>query len=674
MTQGNTVLKKKILDGYTYPLGASIVKIDGVSGCNFAIYSSHASKVELCLFSALGKEMRFSMRSHQLHIWHIWISDISQGMRYGFRVDGETIPEKGRYFNPHKLLLDPYTRAVDGNVLVRTPEEHKRFIFNDSSDNAAFAPKSVVMNDKFDWQDDDSKRPNHSWPETIIYEMHVKGFSKLNSNIPELLRGTYAGLAHPASIAYLKDLGVTTVELLPVASHADEPHLQQKGLCNYWGYNVLAPFALEEKYALAKTHEGAINEFKEMVRVLHKAGIEVILDVVFNHSAELDIQQPMISMRGIDNETYYWLTEQGHYYNWTGCGNSLNVSNQTVEDLVIECLRYWAEEFHIDGFRFDLASILGRTPKFSNQANIFKRIEKEPILKDKKFIAEPWDIGEDGYQLGNFPDYFAEWNDQFRNDVRSFWLYKNNSFGLFAQRFSGSDMIFHKNKHSYSSINFISAHDGFTLKDLVSYRDKHNEINGEGNRDGDNHNCSHNFGVEGETDNKEIQFNRSLHQRALLANLLLAKGTPMLLAGDEFGHSQQGNNNAYCQDNEITWLNWENRNHELLKYVQQLTSLRKQIQALSQSYDWFSDENIQWFNEQGRPMQVSQWEANDSAGIQIIIDQKWLIAVNRSQSEQVFNLPEGNWCHIDHSLPKIDGNDLHLRFTGIYVMTKDVTQ
>lgn len=617
-------------------MGYSIFTENGVKVTNFALFSAAASGVELCLFDG-DKETRFPMVRTN-NIWHLAVEGVEVGTEYGFRIHGE-------YANPNKLMLDPYAKEVNGKPDLTTEESRSWFLMNDHRDNAHIAPRAVIISEDFDWENDSA--PNTPWAETIVYELHVKGFSQLNDKIPTELRGTYAGLSHPINLAYLKELGVTAVEVLPVNFHINEPHLQARGLQNYWGYNPLAMFAVEPKYAATNN---SLAEFKAMVKAFHKAGIEVILDVVFNHSAESERTYPTFSQRGIDDQTYYWRNDNGHYINWTGCGNMLNLSSDVGRKWVVDCLRYWVEQCHIDGFRFDLATVLGRdTPDFNSSAQLFTDIKNELSLQNIKLIAEPWDIGHYGYQVGNFPSYFAEWNDRFRDDLCRFWLWKSGEIGAFAERFAGSSDLFKKNNRlPHTTLNFITAHDGFTLKDLVSYNQKHNEANGEENRDGRNENYSYNHGIEGSTENltepqkSAVENNRTFAQSGLLMSLLLANGTPMLLAGDEFGNTQYGNNNAYCQDNEITWLKWVNFNEELFELTKQTIALRKKMGSLNQD-QWWSDENVQWLNIAGEPMTVEDWQNQQTKALQVVLDNRWLLLINAKAEGQVFNLPNGKW-------------------------------
>ena len=623
-------------NGKPAPMGYSIFTENGVKVTNFALFSAAASGVELCLFDS-DRETRFPMLRTN-NVWHLAVAGVAIGTEYGFRIHGE-------HANPNKLMLDPYAKAVNGKPDLTTEESRSWFFMNDHRDNAHIAPRAVIISEDFDWENDSA--PNTPWAETIVYELHVKGFSQLNDKIPAELRGTYAGLSHPINLAYLKELGVTAVELLPVNFHINEPHLQARGLQNYWGYNPLAMFAVEPKYAATNN---PLAEFKAMVKAFHKAGIEVILDVVFNHSAESEQTYPTFCQRGIDDQTYYWRNDQGRYINWTGCGNMLNLSSDVGRKWVVDCLRYWAEQCHVDGFRFDLASVLGRdTPDFNVQAQLFTDIKNEPSLQNIKLIAEPWDIGHYGYQVGNFPNYFAEWNDRFRDDLCRFWLWKSGEIGAFAERFAGSSDLFKKNDRlPHTTLNFITAHDGFVMQDLVSYNQKHNEANGEENRDGRNENYSYNHGVEGSTEclsepqKSAVENNRTFAQSGLLMSLLLANGTPMLLAGDEFGNTQYGNNNAYCQDNEITWLKWVNFNKELFELTKQTIAARKQIGSLNRN-QWWSGDNVQWLNIHGNQMTVDDWQNQQTKALQVVLDKHCLLLINAKAEGQVFYLPDGKW-------------------------------
>ncbi|MBN6709712.1 glycogen debranching protein GlgX [Haemophilus haemoglobinophilus] len=635
----------KINLGKAYPLGCTECDVENITGFNFAIYSSQASAVELCIFKQDStQETRFPMYCTE-NVWHIWLSGLDYGTEYGFRIYGK----EGSLSNPNKLMLDPYARAVTGKPDLSSEENRSWFLLNDGRDNGHLAPKALITSSSFDWENDIP--PQTPWAESIIYELHVKGFTQLREDIPAEIRGTYAGLAHPNTIAYLKEFGISAVELLPINYHLDEPHLQEKGLQNYWGYSPLAMFAVEPKYCSKQTNITPLTEFKSMVKALHQAGIEVILDVVFNHSVESEKHFPTFSQRGIDDRTYYWQDETGNYFNLTGCGNTLNLSTEVGRRWVIDCLRYWVEECHVDGFRFDLASVLGReTPDFNAQALLFKEIEQVPSLQKVKFIAEAWDIGIGGYQVGNFPDYFAEWNDHFRDDMCRFWLWKSGELGIFAERFAGSSDIYRRNKkRPHNSINFITAHDGFTLRDLVSYNQKHNFANGEDNRDGRSENYSYNHGVEGnEETNSHIEEARYLSRCGLLMSLLLSNGTPMLLAGDEFGNTQNGNNNAYCQDNETTWLKWQHFEQDLFTLTKQVIALRKQIPSLQQD-NWWQESNVSWLNLDAENMSLEDWHNKEIKAFQILLDNKYLFVINAKANLQKFSLPQGNWEILCHS-------------------------
>jgi len=638
-------------NGKPAPMGYSIFTENGVKVTNFALFSTAASGVEVCLFDG-DKETRFPMVRTN-NVWHLAVAGVEVRTEYGFRIHGE-------HANPNKLMLDPYAKAVNSKPDLTTEENRSWFLMSDHRDNAHIAPRAVIISEDFDWENETV--PNTPWAETIVYELHVKGFSQLNDKIPAELRGTYAGLSHPINLAYLKELGVTAVELLPVNFYINEPHLQARGLQNYWGYNPLAMFAVEPKYAATNN---PLAEFKAMVKAFHKAGIEVILDVVFNHSAESEQTYPTFCQRGIDDQTYYWRNDQGRYINWTGCGNMLNLSSDVGRKWVVDCLCYWAEQCHVDGFRFDLASVLGRdTPDFNAQAQLFTDIKNEPSLQNIKLIAEPWDIGHYGYQVGNFPSYFAEWNDRFRDDLCRFWLWKSGEIGAFAERFAGSSDLFKKNDRlPHTTLNFITAHDGFVMQDLVSYNQKHNEANGEENRDGRNENYSYNHGVEGSTESlsepqkSAVENNRTFAQSGLLMSLLLANGTPMLLAGDEFGNTQYGNNNAYCQDNEITWLKWVNFNKELFELTKQTIAARKQIGSLNRN-QWWSGDNVQWLNIHSNQMTVDDWQNQQTKALQVVLDKHCLLLINAKAEGQVFHLPDGKWT------PKI----------GTYNLTLDAQQ
>lgn len=631
-------------NGKPSPMGYSQMLENGRKISNFALFSSAADAIELCLFRD-GKESRFAM-SRTNDIWHVAIEGVELNDEYAFRITGKN---DRTLANPQKLMLDPYAKAVTHKPDLSSPEARSIFLLNDGRDNASVAPKGRIVDERFDWSGD--CKPSISWAQTIVYELNVKGFSQLNSRIPENIRGTYAALAHPENIAYFKSLGITSLELLPVNFFIDEPHLQEKGLRNYWGYNPLAMFALEPSYAADQKQP--LNEFKSMVKALHQAGIEVILDVVFNHTAESEKTFPTFCQRGIDDKTYYWQNEHGDYTNWTGCGNMLNLANDVTRKWVLDCLRYWVTECHVDGFRFDLATVLGReTPDFNPNAQLFAEMEQDDVLQQIKLIAEPWDIGHYGYQVGYFPAYFSQWNDRFRDDMCRFWLWQSGEVGAFVERFAGSSDIFNREgRLPHGSLNFITAHDGFTLRDLVSYNHKHNEANGEENRDGRNENYSYNHGVEGsqldlaDEWQSAVENNRVLSEKGLLGSLLLANGVPMLLAGDEFGNSQYGNNNAYCQDNEITWLKWDDFNQTLFDFTKQAIALRKKIQSLQQDA-WWSDENVAWLNCGGSPMTLDDWHNRERKALQVMLDGRYLFLINAKTEAQSFYLPNGRWKKI----------------------------
>ena len=631
--------------GQAEPLGASF---DG-KGVNFTLFSAHAERVELCVFDAHGNEQRFDLPGRTGEVWHGYLDGVKPGLRYGYRVHGPWDPANGHRFNPAKLLLDPYALQVEGELrdtglLCGSLDQP------DNRDSAPAAPKGVVIADRYDWEDDSP--PATPWGNTVIYEAHVKGLTFKHPAIPAEMRGTYKALGHPAMIRYFKHLGITALELLPVAHYACEPRLQRLGLSNYWGYNPMAMFALSPRYAAHP--DQARDEFRDAVKALHAAGIEVILDVVLNHSAELDYEGPTFSLRGIDNRSYYWIREDGDYHNWTGCGNTLNLSHPAVMQYAYACLKYWVETFHVDGFRFDLASVIGRTPTFSQQAPLFEAIKNCPLLSRVKLIAEPWDIGEGGYQVGNFPPPFAEWNDHFRDAVRRFWLTRNLSLGDVAGRFAASSDLFKRSGRLPSaSINLVTAHDGFTLRDCVCYDQKHNEANGEENRDGTNNNHSFNHGIEGLGGSQDVIERRRASVHALLTTLLLSQGTPMLLAGDEHGHSQHGNNNAYCQDNELTWLAWDEANTGLTNFAAALIHLRQQIPALTADRWWEEgDGNVRWLNSKAQPLSAQEWQWGVPR-LQILLSERWLITLNATTEVAEMVLPDGEW----RAIPPFAGED-----------------
>ena len=631
--------------GNPAPLGAHY---DG-QGVNFTLFSAHAERVELCVFDAQGIEHRYDLPGRSGDIWHGYLPDARPGLRYGYRVHGPWQPAMGHRFNPAKLLIDPCARQIVGEFK-DNPLLHAGHSDPDYRDNAAIAPKCVVVVDHYDWEDD--APPRTSWGSTIIYEAHVKGLTYLHPEIPVEIRGTYKALGHPVMINYLKQLGITALELLPIAQFASEPRLQRMGLSNYWGYNPVALFALHPAYACSP--DTALDEFRDAVKALHKAGIEVILDIVLNHSAELDLDGPLFSLRGIDNRSYYWIREDGDYHNWTGCGNTLNLSHPAVVEYASACLRYWVETCHVDGFRFDLATVMGRTPEFRQDAPLFTAIQNCPVLSQVKLIAEPWDIAPGGYQVGNFPPLFAEWNDHFRDAARRFWLHYNLSLGEFAGRFAASSDVFKRNGRLPSAaINLVTAHDGFTLRDCVCFNHKHNEANGEENRDGTNNNYCNNHGNVGLGGTLDLVERRRDSIHALLTTLLLSQGTPMLLAGDEHGHSQHGNNNAYCQDNQLTWLDWSQASSGLTAFTAALIHLRKRIPALAEDRWWEEgDGNVRWLNRYAQSLSSDEWQ-NGPKQLQILLSDRFLIAINATLEVTEIVLPAGEW----RAIPPFAGED-----------------
>src|SRR5262245_31204229 len=579
----------RIWRGSPYPLGATW---DG-AGVNFAVFSEHASKIELCLFDspdAKQESERITLPDRTYQVWHGYFPDLRPGQLYGLRVSGPYEPKNGHRCNANKLVLDPYAKSIGRDLkwddrLFGYSVGHKDEDFSfDQRDNADVAPLAVIVDTAFTWGNDQPLRI--PWEQTIIYELHVKGFTKLMPDVPEPVRGTYAGLASEAAIKHLTDLGVTAVELLPIHYHVDERFLVDRKKVNYWGYNTLGFFAPDPRYFATPDPDRRLHEFKSMVRALHQAGIEVILDVVYNHTAEGNQLGPTLSWKGIDNRTYYHLSpEQTRYYmDFTGCGNTPNTRHPRTLQLIMDSLRYWVTEMHVDGFRFDLAATLGRTQLVvDHMSAFFSIIHQDPVLSQVKLIAEPWDVGPGGYQVGQFPVLWTEWNGRYRDSIRKFWKGDGGGVSELATRLSGSSDLYQDDgRHPQASINFITCHDGFSLHDLVSYNDKHNEANGEQNRDGANDNNSWNSGAEGPTEDRAILDLRERQKRNLLATLLLSQGVPMLLAGDEVGHTQQGNNNTYCQDNELSWVNWELNpaSRSLLDFTRKLIEIRKSQPAL----------------------------------------------------------------------------------------------
>ncbi|WP_345802799.1 glycogen debranching protein GlgX [Microbacterium sp. AZCO] len=653
--------------GSAYPLGATY---DG-NGTNFALFSEGAERVELCLFGDRGKETRVELRDVDAYVWHAYLPNIGPGQRYGYRVHGRFDPSSGQRFNASKLLLDPYAKAVEGQVKWNQSVFGYNFGKPDSrndDDSASSMMKGVVVNPFFDWGGD--RLPKTPYSETFIYEAHVKGLTKLHPLIPEEIRGTYSAIAHPAVIEHLKKLGVTAIELMPVHQFVNDSTLQEKGLSNYWGYNTIAFLAPQNTYSATGDRGQQVQEFKGMVRALHAAGIEVILDVVYNHTAEGNHMGPTLSMRGIDNAAYYRLEDKDkrYYTDYTGTGNSLNVGNPHALQLIMDSLRYWVLEMHVDGFRFDLAATLAREfYDVDRLATFFELVQQDPVVSQVKLIAEPWDIGPGGYQVGNFPPQWTEWNGKYRDTVRDFWRGEPATLGEFASRLTGSaDLYEHSGRRPVASVNFVTAHDGFTLRDLVSYNEKHNEANGEGNNDGESHNRSNNHGVEGPTDDPDVLTIRARQQRNFIATLMLSQGVPMLLHGDELGRTQGGNNNGYAQDNEITWVNWEAADQPLLEFAAALAKIRKDHPTFRRQR-FFNGRPIRreagapvpdivWGRPDGSQMQPEDWESGFGRAISVFLngkgirerdrrgqpidDRHFIVLLNAGDDPVDFHIPE----------------------------------
>jgi glycogen operon protein len=652
--------------GRPYPLGATY---DGY-GTNFAIYSEVAERVELCLFQG-NKEQRLPLARGVGSIWHGYLPELGPGTQYGFRVHGPWDPGRGIRCNPNKLLIDPYARELAGD-----PVWHKSLIGGHNGDattedSADHTQKCVISSPFFDWGND---RPlDTPWNETVIYEVHVKGFTQRHPRIPEQIRGTYAGLAHPVAIDYLRSLGVTAVELLPIHQFFHDGFLLDKGLRNYWGYHTTGYFAPHNEYASRERPNAAVSEFKHMVKSLHQAGIEVILDVVYNHTAEGNHEGPLLSLRGIDNPAYYRLVgdNQAYYMDYTGTGNSLNMRHPHVLQLIMDSLRYWVNEMHVDGFRFDLAATLARSMhEVDRLSAFFDLVQQDPVISRVKLIAEPWDIGDGGYQVGNFPALWSEWNGKYRDCIRDYWRGEGSALGEFGYRFTGSSDLYEGGaRRPHASINFVTCHDGFTLRDLVSYNDKHNEANGENSRDGESHNRSWNCGAEGETDDPEIRALRSRQQRNMLATLMLSQGVAMITAGDEAGRTQKGNNNAYCQDNELSWFDWEGIDQDLLTFTRTLIHFCRKHPVFRrrgwfqgrplQKYDPKGLHDIAWFTVSGDEMAEKDW-ANATANVlgvflnghgiatpddrgRRILDDSFYLMFNAHHEAKSFKLPPERW-------------------------------
>jgi isoamylase len=665
---------ERIWPGRRFPLGATF---DG-EGTNFAVYARHAEAVDLCLFDPgdPAREVRRVRISEKTgHVWHAYLPGIRPGTLYGFRAHGPYEPESGLRFNPSKLLVDPYARAISGEIDLAGPifayrqDAPEQDLAYDDRDSAAAMAKGVVVGNHFDWSGDE--KPDHPWHRSVIYEVHVKGFTARHPEVPPELRGTYAGFASPPAIEHLVKLGVTAVELLPVHEFMDDPFLKAKGLTNYWGYSTLGFFAPEQRYARGSRGE-QVTEFREMVKALHKAGIEVILDVVYNHTAEGNHLGPTLSLKGLDNTSYYRLSPESprHYWDSTGCGNSLDTTNPWTLKLVMDSLRYWVEEMHVDGFRFDLAVTLARDPEAFDEASRFlTAVHQDPVLERVKLIAEPWDVGPDGYRVGGFPVRWSEWNGKYRDVVRRFWKGDENLQSELGYRLTGSaDLYEPAGRKIFASVNFVTAHDGFTLRDLVTYNSKHNEANGEDNRDGSDDNQSWNCGVEGETDDPAVLALRDRQMRNLLATLLVSQGVPMITAGDEMGKTQGGNNNAYCHDDEISWLDWEldDRRRALLGFARRLVKLRLSQPVLQRrrffrgGQLWDSSlKDLAWFRPDGSEMTEEDWKkpfaksvgfllggdtiaTPDERGERIVGD-TLLVLMNAWHEPVTYVLPEVEW-------------------------------
>ena len=657
----------QIWPGRPYPLGATF---DG-TGTNFTLFSEVAERVELCLLDADGVETRVDLPEVDAFVWHGYVPGLQPGQRYGFRVHGPYAPAEGHRCNPAKLLLDPYAKAIDGQVDGDPSLFSYRFGAEDErndDDSASHTMTSVVVNPFFDWGHD--RPPRHEYHESVIYEAHVRGLTQRHPAVPEELRGTYSAMGHPAIIEHLTTLGVTAVELMPVHQFVIDPGLVEQGLSNYWGYNTIGFFAPHNGYAAYPEAGQQVQEFKQMVKALHEANIEVILDVVYNHTAEGNHLGPTLSFRGIDNANYYRLVDDDptHYFDTTGTGNSLLMRSPHVLQLVMDSLRYWVQEMHVDGFRFDLAATLARQfHEVDRLSAFFDIVQQDPVISQVKLIAEPWDLGDGGYQVGGFPPLWSEWNGKYRDTVRDFWRGEPSTLGEFASRLSGSsDLYEHTGRRPIASVNFITAHDGFTLADLVSYNEKHNEANGEGNRDGESHNRSWNCGVEGPTSDPDVLDLRARQQRNFLTTLLLSQGVPMISHGDELGRTQQGNNNVYCQDSPLSWVDWDldPQRTALLDFTRQLVKLRREHPVLRRrrffagaaEHGGESElRDIAWLTPSGEHMEESAWQADQARAVTVflngeaiaepdvrgeeIIDDSFLVLFNAQAQPMTFTLP-----------------------------------
>ena len=661
----------RIWPGNAYPLGATF---DG-SGTNFALFSEVAERVELCLLDQKGRETRVDLPEIDGFVWHGYLPDVQPGQRYGYRVHGPYDPSRGHRCNPAKLLLDPYAKAIDGQI-----DGHRSLFSYDfadparlnTEDSAAHTMVSVVVNPFFDWGHD--RPPNHGYADSVIYEAHVKGLTQRHPAVPAELRGTYAAIGHPAIVDHLTDLGVTAIELMPVHQFVNDPHLRAKKLSNYWGYNTIGFFAPHNGYSRTGNPGQQVQEFKQMVKALHEADIEVILDVVYNHTAEGNHLGPTLCFRGIDNASYYRLVDDdpAHYFDTTGTGNSLLMRHPHVLQLLMDSLRYWVTEMHVDGFRFDLAATLARQfHEVDRLSAFFDLVQQDPIVSQVKLIAEPWDVGEGGYQVGGFPPLWSEWNGKYRDTVRDFWRGEPSTLGEFASRLSGSsDLYEHTARKPSASINFVTAHDGFTLADLVSYNEKRNEANGEDNKDGESHNRSWNCGVEGPTDDAEVNTLRRRQQRNFLATLLLSQGVPMICHGDELGRTQHGNNNGYCQDNELTWVDWDLDEHReaLLEFTRALVHLRRDHPVLRRRRFFAGNADhggeselgdIDWFGTDGEHMTDDDWHEAHVKAVTVflngeaitepdqrgepVVDDSFLIMYNAAANDVLFTVPPADF-------------------------------
>jgi isoamylase len=658
----------QIWPGEPFPLGATF----NGTGTNFSLFSEVATTVELCLFDEAGAEQRVALPEVTALCWHGYLPQVRPGQRYGFRVHGPWAPDQGQWCNPNKLLLDPYAKAIDGAWTWNESMFPYHFDNPDGSkndvDNAEVMPKSIVIDQSFDWEGD--APPRTPWHKTIVYETHVKGFTKRNPKLPEHVRGSYGGIANPVSVEYLQKLGITAVELLPVHQFVQDSVLLDRGLRNYWGYNSIGYFAPHNEYSSTGTRGEQVKEFKGAVKALHRAGIEVILDVVYNHTAEGNHLGPVLSFKGIDNAAYYrTIADKRRYYmDYTGTGNTLNMMNPYVLQLLMDSLRYWVIEMHVDGFRFDLASTLARElHDVDRLGSFFDLIQQDPVINRVKLIAEPWDVGEGGYQVGNFPPLWSEWNGKYRDCVRDFWRGTDQTLAEFGGRFTGSSDLYQGSaRRPHASINFITAHDGFTLHDLVSYNDKHNEANGEDNRDGESHNRSWNCGEEGPTENPDVLRMRNRQLRNFLATLFLSQGVPMLGGGDEIGRTQQGNNNAYCQDDEISWYDWDGADTALLGFTRDLIRLRSEHPVFCRRR-WFQGRpfrgsevsDIGWFTPRGTEMSEQDWQAGFAKSLGVFLnghaiptrdeqgrrihDDSFYMIFNAHSEPVEFVLPESKW-------------------------------